>query len=368
MDEITATPSSPQGGFTFVRVAIVLHFVGWLFADMTFFGQWGLMLLWKGAPPFEVFAVWMTIVTLSLVIPALMAKAYSRIPLTSLSDGSSIRYVVGLVLAGTLVWSLLLEFAYSLTSYIPPKDLWIGMIWNLSTILLLLSGWSALYFLPVFNLRLRRARERELQTRALVREAELASLRSQLRPHFLFNSLNSVLGLLEEEPRRAKDMMWDVASLLRRALEASQSDLSTLDEEIEFAEQYLRCEQVRFGDDLSVAMTVPWTLRSERIPTLLLQPLVENAVKHGMRSHQRVQVVVEASRERDRLVLIVRNTGRLGPDRGSTGAGLGLVRRRLSTRYGAAASLAITQEKGWVIARLAYPSHNPLTPTLEASA
>ncbi|HEY1231195.1 MAG TPA: histidine kinase, partial [Ramlibacter sp.] len=111
--------------------------------------------------------------------------------------------------------------------------------------------------------------------------ARLEDLQSRIRPHFLFNTLNSAIALVREEPAKAETMLEDLAELFRQAL-ADPRDSVTLADEIGLAERYLAIEQVRFGDRLRIRWDLDITAGSARVPPLLLQPLVENAVKHGV--------------------------------------------------------------------------------------
>ena len=126
-----------------------------------------------------------------------------------------------------------------------------------------------------------------------------------------FNALSSLVGLIEEDPAQAKDVTCDVAALFRRALLATDSDTSTVADELAFIKQYLRCEQARLGDALSVDIDVGEDLHAEPIPSMLLQPLMENAIKHGSLDYPSNAVVIRASRSNDERAL-ARLVGRRG--------------------------------------------------------
>lgn len=124
--------------------------------------------------------------------------------------------------------------------------------------------------------------QREADTQGMVREAELQKLQLQLQPHFLFNSLNSINALIMVEPDRAQQMVQQLSDFLRLTLKRSDQPFVTLNQELEYLETYLAIEKVRFGHRLDVDMKIADTARASNIPTLVLQPLLENAIKFGL--------------------------------------------------------------------------------------
>ena len=159
--------------------------------------------------------------------------------------------------------------------------------------------------------------------------ARLSELQARIRPHFLFNTLNSAIALVREEPARAETLLEDLSDLFRHAL-ADQGESVTLAEEIALAKRYLAIEQVRFGDRLRVEWVIDEQASNARLPPLLLQPLVENAVKHGVEpSATGAQVKISTQRRGASVVIKVTNTV---PAQGRHGNGVALenVRDRLS--------------------------------------
>lgn len=193
-------------------------------------------------------------------------------------------------------------------------------------------------------LALESAREAELrgvQALALAREAELRALRAQVDPHFLFNCLNSIATLTSEDATGARRMCMNLAGFLRRSLELGQRRHIGLGEELDLAAEYLAIETVRFGERIKIAESVEEACRPCPVPPLLLQPIIENAVRHGI-----AQIVeggtirIEARREREGVQVAVENPR--DPDRPAgkgTGVGLENVRGRLRALHG---------DKAWV--------------------
>jgi LytS/YehU family sensor histidine kinase len=204
-------------------------------------------------------------------------------------------------------------------------------------------------------------RERDMQQ--LATEAELRALRAQLNPHFLFNALTTIGYLVRAAPDRAIETLLRLTDVLRAVLKRSDGEFATLGEEMEIVSAYLAIERARFEDRLVVAIDVPDTLAALRVPPLVLQPLIENAVKHGIAplvTGGRISVTarLEAADaggsgqpEGHWLRLTVTDTG-MGADpaelarRRRTGIGLTNIERRLERHYGTDASIEVRTALG----------------------
>ena len=174
--------------------------------------------------------------------------------------------------------------------------------------------------------------------------ARLAELQSRIRPHFLFNALNTAIALVRVDPARAEGVLEDLAQLFRVAL-AEVGASVTLEEEIELARRYLDIEAVRFGSRLAVQWDIDPAVHGARVPPLVLQPLVENAVRHGIEPAPRGgHVRVQAVRQRGQVVVTVSNT--LGDEPGSPGHGMALhnVRERLRLLHDVAAQCDVWRD------------------------
>ncbi len=189
------------------------------------------------------------------------------------------------------------------------------------------------------------ASRRALEADVAQRDAELRALRAQLDPHFLFNSLNSIAGLIPVEPARAREMCQRLGDFLRQSVQLGASARIPLSREVALIEQYLRIEQVRFGARLQVDLHVAHETSGTLVPPLLLQPLVENAVRHGVATRlEGGLVTVSTRRAGDRVVIVVANPRDADSRRGGTGLGLAIVRRRLAATFGDAAALAVASD------------------------
>jgi len=214
----------------------------------------------------------------------------------------------------------------------------------------LLIGLGALAYLLSFAVQyLAQAFEHsaEIAQRALAsqvgqREAELRALRAQVDPHFLFNSLNSISGLIGADPAKARQMCQLLADFLRDSLSLGAVSRIPLGREVALAEQYLRIEQVRFGDRLRVQTDVAIDGAVLSVPPLILQPLVENAVRHGIATRlDGGSIHIAARRAGDHAVIVVSNPRDADAMRKGTGLGLDIVRKRLAAAFGDRASVSI---------------------------
>jgi two-component system LytT family sensor kinase len=176
---------------------------------------------------------------------------------------------------------------------------------------------------------------------AVATSTQLAALRAQLHPHFLFNALHTVVQLIPVDPTKAAEAAEMVAGLLRTSI-GEQRDEVLLDDEWRFVSRYLALEQIRFGDRLRIRSEIPPDLLDERVPSFALQTLVENAVQHGATPRVApTEIVVSATSGPHELTLGVRNTGDPKPSTNGAGSGTGLARllERLAVLYGGAATL-----------------------------
>jgi signal transduction histidine kinase len=208
-------------------------------------------------------------------------------------------------------------------------------------------------FLYIFD-RYRRARARELraaQLEAQLAHARLHNLQAQLHPHFLFNALNAISSIMYDDVRAADRMLTRLADLLRRALDASRAQVVTLGDELQLLEAYLELMRARFGDRLHATTEEDDDLRDARVPPLLLQPLVENALEHGAPAPpEPARVAIRCRREGDTLVLEVQDNGPGldHPDEPLVGRGVGVSNtvERLHGLYGTTAQLSWGEAPG----------------------
>jgi hypothetical protein len=234
-------------------------------------------------------------------------------------------------------WSFV--FAYESVKILLYSGLWLGMVFGFDSY----EQWQT-------------QRRKLLELQRTLAEAQLARLKSQLRPHFLFNALNTVSAQMHVDVARADRLLARLADLLRLSLQAGDRETTTLREELRSLELYAEIMLERFADRVTLEWRVDDRALDEPVPSLLLQPLLENAFKHGVeRSVDAVRIEIAAQRETDTLLLAVSNTGSTLAAGRRDGIGLRNVRERLDVLYGGKARLDLVGEANGVSARVVIP-------------
>jgi signal transduction histidine kinase len=229
-----------------------------------------------------------------------------------------------------------------------------------------LLAWSLLYLGIHASLALKAEQARAVRAEALAHEAQLRALRSQLEPHFLFNTLNAISTLVAaEETNRALEMIGSLGEFLRTTLDNLEAPEVSLAEELDLTRQYLAIQKARFGDRIRVEIDAAQGVLSGKVPTLILQPLVENALKHGVLPREEGGSVLIAARlVGGHLEISVVDDG-LGLKDGDLRKGLGLsnTEARLRELYGAAAALSLERgREGGLAATLRIPLSRAASP------
>jgi len=214
------------------------------------------------------------------------------------------------------------------------------------------------YYLFISLTTLSEKKAKEARLESLVKETELRMLRSQINPHFLFNSLNSVSSLTITDPEKARDMVVKLSEFMRYALSRKDEQPVTLRSELENLRLYLDIEKVRFGDRLSTEENIEPDCLEVKMPVLLLQPLYENAIKHGVyESTESVRINTVAGIVDGYLNITISNDYDTAPSsRKGTGTGLLNVSRRLELFYGNKASVRVSKENGVYTVTLVIPA------------
>jgi len=230
----------------------------------------------------------------------------------------------------------------------------LGRILNWTVLLVV---WSLLYFAYGYFVRHRREEIRNLRLETANRENQLSTLRAQMNPHFMFNALNGIRALVDEDPERAKRSITQLSAILRNAMSSVKRSTVPLGEELDIVRSYLALEHMRYEERLRVRYDLDETLERELVPPMLLQTLVENAVKHGVAHDPKGgDLVIGAQRGLDKLVLTVRNSGHYEQGKvNGTGIGLRNTRRRLELIYKGNASMRISNRDGMVVTEVELP-------------
>lgn len=220
--------------------------------------------------------------------------------------------------------------------------------------LLLFLLWSGCYYVFIVIDNSRKQEIQKLQLDVSKNEIELKNLRAQLNPHFLFNSLNSIRALVGIDPENAKTAITRLSSLLRHSISLGKLKLIPLKQELEIIKSYLELEQIRFEERLEVKYNCDESAMNCEIPPLMLQTIVENAIKHGISKEiEGGEIEVKARFEQQVLTIEVLNTGTLELNEiGSGGVGIPNTQKRLSILFGSNADFSISQEGEKVLVKI----------------
>jgi sensor histidine kinase YesM len=224
---------------------------------------------------------------------------------------------------------------------------WQVLIW-LAVFIAVVVIIHSFHMLASFYRELREKDVLEEKLRTLAAQAELKALRAQINPHFLFNSLNTIASLVNSDPSRAEESVERLADIFRYALSASDKEFVTLRDELEFIDSYLEIERARFGERLEVTKAIPPDILDTLIPSLILQPLVENSIKHGSGENGKMRIAITGHMHGDLVQLTVEDGGGGVPDQVrkgvyTNGTGLRNVNERLRRVYSEGYGLEIKE-------------------------
>jgi sensor histidine kinase YesM len=261
---------------------------------------------------------------------------------------SSIIFGIIWTAAETLyLWSTLAD--YDLSRILPRKPR-TALIYAVT-----IMAWSAIYFGVEYWKQLQTERENTLQAKILAEKAQLEMLRYQVNPHFLFNAMNSIRASIDEDKVRAKQMVTQLSEFLRHSLLNGKMKEIPLRDELEAVQNYLAIEKIRFEEDLEIEFDIEEQSKDFKIPGFLLNPLVENSIKHGFRTSPKPLLIkISARLNNKQLMLEVANTGKLEGNSDSNGTKIGLknVRERLTKLFSDKSTFELIVKEGWVIAKI----------------
>jgi hypothetical protein len=236
-------------------------------------------------------------------------------------------------------WPWAYVFVYEGFKVVMFTGLWLGIIFGFDSF----DQWQA-------------QRRRLLELQRTLAEAQLSQLKAQLRPHFFFNALNTISALMHVDVERADRLLARLGDLLRASLQSSDQELTSLRDELKTLDLFAQIMQERFADRVSLAWQLDPQALEKKIPVMLLQPLLENAFKHGVeRSVGPVSITISAKVEGEALVVAISNTGSTLVADFRDGVGLRNCRERLNVIYGEAARLEMISDREIVTARVTVP-------------
>ena len=214
--------------------------------------------------------------------------------------------------------------------------------WNIVFCFILTSLWLLIYLVWHYMEKNRNDQLDKLKLETTVKELELKTIKSHINPHFIFNSLNSIRALVDENPERSRKAITELSNILRSSMQAEKAETVTLEKELDIVKDYLALEQMRFEERLKIEMQIDEDTLGQPVPPMMLQTLVENAIKHGISKQLSGGVVrVVAAFRGDNLELLVQNTGQLSPVINGDGFGIKSTENRLNLMYQGKAKFAI---------------------------
>ncbi|MFY8268377.1 MAG: sensor histidine kinase [Terrimicrobiaceae bacterium] len=327
-------------------------------ANLLFWGAYGLMAF---LTRLSMGQEWMQALTFTLVfegcalgLSLLLRMLYRR---TGYEFGLRAALLVNLASLAAAILQGALAAGFSLATgwHNPMIDFFMNITLRLLVMWFTFCIWSlGYYWLQTDAERLNEIELKESARREALR-IELQMLRAQLDPHFLFNSLNAIAAEIRSHPTAASAMILELSDYLRYSLEHRNNASGRLSEEIDAMRAYLKIQQARFGDRLDFSVDVDEAAAHRAVPGFLLQPLVENAVKHSLQcTADVIEIRIVARSGSEDLLIEVTNTGRLQPPSPAASSGLGLdtLRRRLELHYPGRNSFTLEDAEGWVRATL----------------
>jgi len=231
-----------------------------------------------------------------------------------------------------------------------------GFFYSIFDIMVTIFGWTMIYFVVKFVLEANKNNLRNLELNATLREAQLNTLKGQVNPHFMFNSLNNIRGLMLEDVEKSRDMIGKLSEMLEYAQEKNTVDAIPLKEELEMVENYIALSKIQMEDRLQYVEDIAPDLLQIAIPPMIIQLLVENAAKHGIANLKEggtISLVIK--KEGQDLIITVANTGKLRIAQDSTQLGLKNIKQRLRLLHGQKASFSLEEVEGEVVANIKIP-------------
>lgn len=295
---------------------------------------------------------------IGLVLSHLYRNLIIRLRWLNLSISAIIpRFLLGSLAFGLLFQLLYLSISLTLfgTQHLSQID---RLAQEYTGWILVFLFWSVGYFFYHFFKNYKQEEINNLTLRAAQSEMELNRLKAQLNPHFIFNAMNSIKALVDEDAKKSKDAITQLSNILRKSMKTGGEKLIALEEEMKMVDDYLSLEAIRFEERLQVITEIPASLMSKKVPPMMVQTLVENAIKHGI-SHipQGGTVRINAKTSEEFWVLRISNSGSLSEAyTEQRGIGLENSRKRLRLLFGEKADIRLTQSKGEVLTEIHIPN------------
>jgi two-component system LytT family sensor kinase len=259
------------------------------------------------------------------------------------------KFLIGILItciAGSLIRMGVID-GFGLVHSKKAPDFLTDLMGHITEFAITIIPWTLIYY---FYHYIENARKQQLDTlklEALVKELELKTIKAHINPHFIFNALNSIRALIDENPGRARTAVTELSNILRSSMQAEKLETVTFEKELNIVKDYLALEYIRFEDRLKVEYEIDEDTLDQPIPPMMLQTLVENAIKHGIsRQVDGGKVKIVSDFKGDYHELLIVNTGRLNGNRNGDGFGLASTKNRLQILFGQKANFDIREING----------------------
>ena len=266
---------------------------------------------------------------------------------------------MGAIIATSVVYALLVLVSFQLLSLNQKKELdfLTRLFNNIINSGIFIVPWVVIYYFYHYIEKSRRQQLDTLKLEALVKELELKTIKSHINPHFIFNALNSIRALIDENPGRARDAITELSNILRSSMKAEKLEIVPFEKELNIVKDYLALEHIRFEDRLKVEYEIDEDTLDQPVPPMMLQTLVENAIKHGIGKEVKgglIKIISDFNGEFHEL--LVQNSGKLNGQVNEDGFGLSSTRNRLQLLFGEKSNFEIRQVNGNIVeARVKIP-------------
>lgn len=273
-----------------------------------------------------------------------------------------VKVFLWITVASLLYFGLSYGFGYLVGKYsdekikVPEmyKDFGLGLLLINSFITII--GWTVFYLSVKIAAKLNANRLERAELNTTLKQAQLNTLKGQINPHFMFNSLNNIRGLMLEDVEKSRDMLTKLSEMLRYSLTKNDVDAIALEEELEMVDNYIALSKIQFEDRLVFTKEIEKDTLCIQIPPMIIQLLVENAAKHGISNLKTGGTIkLQTEKNNENLMIRVSNTGKLMIAENSTQLGLRNIRQRLRLLYGNNASFSLTEKDNEVVATINIP-------------
>lgn len=279
-----------------------------------------------------------------------------KVSLEDFSFSSLAWVLVTILLAGLSLVGFQYVLASNVYEYIHQKEIRYSAVANIINTFIMLILWAILYFSIKAMLKSQKEKVERLRLQSTLKESQLNTLKGQINPHFMFNSLNNIRGLMLEDVTKSREMITKLSELLRYSLNSGKIDMIAVKEELVTVRNYIELSKIQLEDRLRYKEDIETGVQDIQIPPMLIQMLIENAIKHGISNQvSGGEVVLKLDIVDSILNIVVSNNGKLRNNSDSTKIGIVNMRERLRLLYGSRASLELKEVDDNVIAKIKMP-------------